>query len=142
MLIFIKPVDDGPLDINLKAGDIVFAKDDAAPLGSSEKQSWLIAKIDDPVDAEGTPFPPATQLTIRQDLQSQEYGVGPTPDTNLVRRERKHAVVNYQAKLSPAEQVIVADGNQMLPDGDTAFGGSVTDGVVSNLFTFGDISRK
>ena len=142
MILFLKPVKDGPLDINLQAGDIVFAREDTAPIGGQEVKSWLALKIDDPVNSVGAPFPPATQAAIRDDLQRQEFSPGPTPDANLIRRERKHAIHTYRSRFSQIELAIIDDATQTLPDGPTAFGGTVAAGVVSGLFTFADLQRK
>lgn len=142
MRVAIKPVDDGPLDFNLKAGDIVKMYLDADPIGNQEKKSWLVVAFPDPLNSAGNPFPPSYIDLVVADMQREEYQVGQTPDANELRRARRYSIPSFRQKFSPAELVIIDDGTQQLPDGETAFGGTVLAGVVSGLFTFGDIVRK
>lgn len=143
MIILIKPVDDGPLDINLKAGDVVFAKLDSDPApGNQEKKSYLVLSMPDPVNAVGNPFPLSVLQGVQADMQREEFAPGATPEANDIRRARRYAIPHFRQRLSNDEFLIVKDANAMLPDGPTAFGGTVLSGVVSGLFTFADIVRK
>lgn len=143
MLAAIQPLDEGPLDFNRKSGDVVFAKLDTDPgFGNQEKKSWLAIQFPDPVNTAGNPFPTAFLEQMRDDMQKEEYAPGASPDANEVRRARRYSIPAWRLKFSPTELEIIDDATQVLPDGPTAFGGTVLSGVVSGLFTFQDIVRK
>jgi len=143
MIVVIKVRDDGPLDRNLKAGDIISCYADGWSVGGFEKKYGKVAvSITDPVNSNGAAFPDAYLADLRISLAEQEFEVGPTPDANRVRRERKHGVPFYRQKFSPSELAIIDAGTETLPDGETSFGGTVLAGVISGLFSFTDIVRK
>ncbi len=144
MILMLQPIDEGPLDTNRKSGDIVAAYDDSwePSIGGQEKKSWLAVKVPNPTHPNGNPFPQAVLDQTRAQLIAQEYEPGPTPEANQIRRERKHSIPFFRQKFSGDELIIIGDANQVLPDGTTANGGTVANGVVSGLFAFRDIVRK
>lgn len=143
MMVAVQTVDEGPLDFNRKSGDIVLVYLDSDPTpGNQEKKSWLITAFDYPTNQSGGEFPPAYMAQLKSDMMEEEYGPGPTPDANKIRRARKYSIPNWAQQFSADELVTIRDANAFLADGDTTQGGTVLSGVVSGLFSFADIVRK
>lgn len=131
MLIWIWTRNDatGLLDDEFRDGDVFMVKPDSfeTSIGSQEKKSWLIVKVPDP----------ANYAVVESEIVQPEYGLGPTPaEDNPIRRKRKY-MLDWRKRFTAEEIAIIEDGNQMLPDSDT-----VTAGVVHDLFTIKDLSRK
>lgn len=143
MHVAIKPVDDGPLDFNLKAGDIVKVYLDGESIGNQEKKSWLVVAFNYPTNQAGNEFPTGYMEDLQADMMKEEYQAGSTPESNEVRRARRYSIPNWALLFSGDELETIRDATALLPDGDTDTpGGTVTSGVVSGLFTFADIVRK
>ena len=144
MIFILKLVEDGPLDSNLKVGDIVSVYRDSqeGSIGSSEKAFNKVAvKFPDPTNAVGGAFPDSyIDNTLIPELMSSEYVPGPSASENQKRRERSFFVPGVRDRFSPDELETLKTA--ALADGDTAFGGTVSSGVVSGLFTFNDAVRK
>lgn len=143
MKVAIQPVNEGPLDFNRKAGDIVFCYlDTGTQPGNQEKKSWLIVEFPDPTNHVGSPYPPSYLDQLKDDFEAAEYSAGPTPESNEIRRARKYSIPNFRQHFSPDELVAIDSAAAVLADGETSQGGTVVSGVVSGLFTFDDIVRK
>lgn len=145
MILIVKVRDDGPLDINLKAGDIISAYPDSfeSSIGNLEKRAGKFAvKVTDPLNSNGSPYPDTYLAQMRAALVDQEFAPGPTPDANRIRRERQYGIPFWSQKFTADELQVIEAGTSTLADGPTEFGGTVAAGVIADLFTFGDIVRK
>lgn len=135
MLLWIWTRDDetGLLDDEFKDGDILQVKPDSfeGSIGLQEKKSFLILKVTDPPNLN----------KVMDDLVTPEFGAGPTPDENVVRRKCRYTL-DWRLKFIAEEITTIANPATMLADGVTAQGGTVASGVVSGLFTVQDLRRK
>lgn len=131
--IFTRNDETGLLDDEFRDGDILQTQADALEptIGSQDKKSYLIVKIPDP----------ANLAKVTADIVLPEYVSGPTPDANVVRRKRRYRL-DWRTKFSQEEIALIEDANDLLPDGTTAGGGTVTSGVVAGLFAITDFVRK
>jgi len=123
----------GLLDGEFRDSDIGQTKPDSfePSIGVQEKKSWLIIKIPDPPN----------YAAVAEDLVTPEYAAGQTPDENVIRRARRYRL-DWRTQFTASEIAIIEDALQILPDGTTQAGGTVTSGVVSGLFTINDFRRK
>lgn len=142
MHVAIQAVDEGPLDFNRKAGDVVKVFLDGESIGNQEKKSWCIAAMNYPVNSVGNEYPASYMTQVKDDMLTEEYGPGSTADANVIRRARKYSIPGWEQRFSAGELVTIRDAAAFLADGDTSQGGTVTSGIVSGLFAFTDIVRK
>lgn len=131
--IWVRNDETGLLDDEFKDGDILQTKPDSfeSSIGLQEKKSFLIVKVPDP--------PNSTK--VMDDLVTPEYTPGPSPDENRIRRKCRYTL-DWRTKFTGSEIDVIEDANDLLDDGTTASGGTVTSGIVSGLFTLSDFARK
>lgn len=142
MHVAIQTVDEGPLDFNRKAGDVVFAYLDGDSIGNQTKKSWCVVAMDYPLNSVGNEYPASYMDDLKADMQQEEYGPGASPEANVIRRARKYSIPGWDQRFNAEELVTIRSATAFLADGDTSQGGTVASGIVSGLFTFADIVRK
>lgn len=132
----------GLLDDEFKDGDIAEVRDTSWVFGGQELKSWLVVRIDNVPNIDKF-LPGAGPHYPDSPLTEPEYGIPESPGAsqNPIRRQRKFRL-DWRTKFNGAETDIIEDANQVLPDGQTSGGGSVLNGIVSDLFTFNDLIRK
>ena len=134
MLLWIFTHDDetGLLDNEHKDGDIMQTKPDGSPVGTQEPKSYLIVQVPDPASYE----------MVAEELVRSQYEPGATPSSEHEMRHKRIYRLDWRSKFTAAEIALIESATEMLPDGDTAQGGTVASGVVSGLFTLKDFRRN
>ena len=112
--------------------DILKIEDDGSAVGNQDKKSYLILSMPDAPN----------YLAFKAEALKPQYTGDPAAENSLVVRHKSKYYIDYPAKLTQDEVAIVDDGAQQLPDGPLTGGGSVTDGIVSGIFTYKDFIRK
>lgn len=132
--LFTRDDESGILDGELRDGDVFATKLDSeeGSIGGIEKKTYLFLKVPDPPNLH----------VFRDELAKSEYlPAASASEDPQIRYARKYRI-DWRTKFTGAEIEFIESAQSTLPDGPTAAGGSVTAGVVSNLFTVQDLIRK
>lgn len=125
--------ESGLLDGEFRDGDPDSTYDDSWIPGGQEPKSWLIIEVPDP--------PNLTQYLNASETPPFLQGENLPADETSVRHKRRY-YLDWRAKFDGEEIATIENVTEVLADGSTSQGGTVSGGVVSGLFSHQDFQRK
>jgi hypothetical protein len=120
---------DGALARDFRTGDVGFIFPGTMTPGTQDVKSFLVVRI---------PIPPNAEQ-VKEDWERPEAET--TIDGEQVIARKARYALNFQPSFTEAEMELINTGAG-LPNGPTAFGGTVVAGVVEGLFTATDVYPK
>lgn len=114
MRMMVWKTDEGPTDLEFKAGDIFSVHPDSWGPGNEETLKWLVVQMPD----YGGPW---------DELVASDYTVGPTPEENVLLHMRKYYLP--LERLTPGQQDKLLNPATRAP-------------IVSDVFGIDDILRR